>query len=36
MKKKVIKYALVVAKYAITLLIGWLGGESLTSCVGVM
>lgn len=34
--KKVIKFALVVVKYAITLLIGILGGESLASCSCVM
>lgn len=34
--KKILKFALVVVKYAITLLIGILGGESLASCSCVM
>ena len=31
MKKKIIKYVLVVLKYAITLVIGALGGETISN-----
>lgn len=35
-KKSILKYVLVVVKYAITLLIGVLGGETLASCSSVL